>query len=72
MNNIVIRGDDCMWTICWIGAETGDGWDRFESKWDIINIANTLVIEGDVAPCDILIFPPEAEALAVSYDVLED
>ena len=61
-----------MWLICWKSTEHGDGWDRFETREDIINLANTLVLEGEVDPCDILILPPEAEGLAIAYDVLED
>jgi len=59
-----------MWTICWSSTEKGDGWDRFETREEIINLANTLVREGDVCESDILIFPPEADALTIPYDEL--
>ena len=61
-----------MWTICWSSKENGDGWDRFESREDIINLANTLVLEGDVCEDDILIFPPEADDLTIPYDEIEN
>lgn len=61
-----------MWTICWTNAEHGDGWDRFEHREDIINLANTLVREGNVSEEDILIFPPEAEVLTIPYNELEN
>lgn len=60
-----------MWTICWKSAETGDGWDQFETRDDIINLANTLVLEGDVREEDILIFPPAAAELTIPYDEIE-
>lgn len=60
-----------MWTICWT-SDQGDGWDRFDTREDVINLANTLVREGNAAPCDILIFPPEADEFSISYDVIED
>jgi len=61
-----------MWTICWSSEEHGDGWDRFETREDIINLANTLVCEGDVCADDIFIFPPEADELTIPYDELEN
>jgi hypothetical protein len=66
-----------MWTICWSGAvndngETKDGFERWETKEDVINHANTLVRECGVCEDDILIFPPEADELTISYDELED
>lgn len=60
-----------MWTICWTSSEHGDGWDRFETREDIINFANTLVREGDICEEDILIFSPEADSYTVAYDDLE-
>ena len=61
-----------MWTICWTSYEHGDGWDRFESREDVINFANTLVREGDICEEDILIFSPEADSFTVAYDDLEE
>lgn len=61
-----------MWTICWTSEEKGDGWDRFETREDIINLANTLVREGDACKEDILIFPPEADELTIPYDEIEN
>ena len=61
-----------MWTICWSSKEHGDGWDRFEEREDIVNLANTLVCEGDVCENDILIFPPTADDLTIPYDELEN
>ena len=61
-----------MWTICWTSDKNGDGWDRFETREDVINLANTLVREGDVSEDDILIFPPEADDLAIPYDEIEN
>ena len=66
-----------MWTICWTGAvsddgETNDGWERWETRDDVITRANTLVRELDVCEDDILIFPPEAGELAIPYDELEN
>ena len=60
-----------MWTICWTSAEHGDGWDRFKTREDIINLANTLVREGEVAETDILIFSPEADNYTIPYNELE-
>lgn len=60
-----------MWTICWIGREEKDGWDRFETREDVIDFANTLVREGDICEEDILIFSPEADSYTVPYDSLE-
>ncbi len=60
-----------MWTICWTGGEEKDGWDRFETREDVINFANTLVREGNVYEADILIFSPEADSYTVPYDSLE-
>lgn len=60
-----------MWMICWSGFH-GDGWDRFDSREETIRLANTLVREENIEPCDILIFPPEAEGLATGFDVLKD
>ena len=59
-----------MWTICWDGSG-GHGWDRFESRDDVINLANTLVREGGIDEDNILIFPPKADTLRVPYDSLE-
>ncbi len=56
-----------MWTICWTGGEEKDGWDRFETREDVINFANTLVREGNVYEADILIFSPEE----MLYDEIE-
>lgn len=61
-----------MWTICWKSAEAGGGWDQFESRDDIINLANTLVREGNVREDDILIFPPAAAGLTIPYDEIEN
>ena len=66
-----------MWTICWTGAinddgETNDGWERWETRDDVITRANTLVRELDVCEDDILIFPPEPGELAIPYDELEN
>ena len=61
-----------MWTICWSSKEHGDGWDRFEAREDVINLANTLHLEGDVCADDILIFPPEADELTIPYDEIEN
>ena len=60
-----------MWTICWISKEHGNGCDRFKEKEDIINLANTLVREGDVNEKDVFIFPPEAEKLVLPYNELD-
>jgi len=66
-----------MWTICWTGAvngggKTNDGFERWETKEDVIAHANTLARECGVSEEDILIFPPEADALAIPYDELEN
>ena len=42
-----------MWTLCYSGAkndegETMDGWERWGDREDVINRANTLVLECDV------------------------
>ncbi len=60
-----------MWTICWTGGEEKDGWDRFETREDVINFANILMREGGVCETDILIFSPEADSYTVPYDYLE-
>jgi len=69
--------DAIMWTLCYSGAEndageTMDGWERWETRDDVINRANTLVRECNVCEDDILIFPPEADELTIPYDELED
>ena len=61
-----------MWTICWTSAENGDDWDRFGSREDVVNLANTLYREGDVCEDDMLIFPPEADELAIPYNEIEN
>ena len=61
-----------MWTVCWKDDEQRDKWDRFETREDVINLANTLVREVDVCEDDILIFPPEADDLAIPYDEIEN
>lgn len=60
-----------MWTICWASRDFSGGWDRFETREDIINFANTLVREGDICEEDILIFSPEADSYTVAYNDLE-
>ena len=65
------------WTICWKNAvnddgETNSGWDEFDTRDDIINLADTLVRECNVDESDIRIFPPEAGKKAVPYDEIDD
>lgn len=60
-----------MWTICWTDSDGHDQCDRFEEREDIINLANTLVREGDISEDAILIFPPAADALTIPYSELE-
>ena len=66
-----------MWTLCYSGAkndegETKEGWERWDNREDVINRANTLVLENDVCEDDILIFPPEADSLIIPYDEVEE
>jgi hypothetical protein len=66
-----------MWTICYNCAknddgETKDGWERWETREDVITRVNTLVLECDVCEDDILIFPPEANDLTIPYDEIEN
>jgi hypothetical protein len=46
-----------MWTICWKSKKHGDGWDQFPTRDDILNLANTLVLEGDVDENENFHFP---------------
>jgi len=61
-----------MWTLCWTGAEIENGWERWETREDIITRTNTLVLECDVCEDDILIFPPQANKLIIPYGEIED
>jgi len=61
---------------CWSGAmndegETMDGWERWDDRDDIINRANNLVRECGVCEDDILIFPPAADDLTITYGEIE-
>ncbi len=61
-----------MWTICWASHDFSGGWERFESREDVINFANTLVREADICEEDILIFSPEADSFTIPYDEIEE
>ena len=66
-----------MWTICWENAENDEGeinsgWERFKTREDIINLANTLVREYNVYGNDILIFPPKANKFKIPYNEIEN
>jgi hypothetical protein len=65
-----------MWTIAWRNAENEDGetsggWDSFNLREDIVNLANTLVRECNVSEDDIIIFPPKSGKHKIPYDEIE-
>lgn len=43
------------WTVCWIGSEGEDRWNRYETAGDVLDCLNIEEAEGG---SDFLIIPP--------------
>ena len=54
-----------MWTIMWT-ENSQDRWDRLETKEEVMQLLDSLDKNSGVSKGDVLIFPPQADDLALT------
>ena len=58
-----------MWTVLWKDGEI-DRWDRFETEDEVRELLDKLAENPDVCEGDAWIFPPAADDLALTPDLM--
>ena len=58
-----------MWTVLWT-EDGNDKWDRFATEDEVRELIDDVTTNNNVVDSDIWIFPPEADDLSLTGDLL--